>query len=89
MKEIKVVGYDYCNIRLREGQLRGTMFFSDLEKYNEPVYVKSQYGWRTGCEDTDFKKIYPPFKIIKYRIGDEYTLSVWDIECGDYEEITL
>ena len=89
MKEIKVVGYRYCHTDLRDGELKGILFFKDLEQYAEPVYVKSQYGWRSGCEDTDFKKIYPPFKIVSYRIGNENTLSVWDIKCSKYEEITL
>ena len=79
--------YSYGFVSNENDEFKGTIFFCDLAKYNKPIYVGSQYGWRDGGRIKEKKKIYPPFNVEKIRQGDPYTLAIYDIECSEYEDL--
>lgn len=53
---------------------------SDVHKYNEPLIIKDQYGWRDGGRPRDVRIIFPPFE--SYTVvekGDLYTVGRYTI----------
>lgn len=77
MQKVVVRGYSY-GYDEKGNFVPFESLFREIRKVRA-LHVRSQYGWRDGCQDRDHRYILKP-KIIEFRRGNEHTLSYALIE---------
>ena len=81
--KIAVMGTDYAT-KVNDTNFINLSYISGID---EPLCVRSNYGWKAKDKPRENYIIYPPFKVLSRHARTIYTLGCTVIECSRAERV--